>query len=46
MQTKKSSKEQKEIDLYREGGVDAVIVENYYGNFYQMEKVPRILTNK
>ncbi|MFR4520303.1 MAG: BtpA/SgcQ family protein, partial [Fusobacterium sp.] len=37
----------KEIDLYREGGVDAVIVENYYGNFYQMEKVLEYLqTNK
>ena len=33
----------KEIDLYREGGVDAVIVENYYGNFYQMEKVLKYL---
>ena len=29
----------KEIDLYREGGVDAVIVENYYGNYYDMERV-------
>ena len=29
----------KEIDIYRENGIDAVIVENYYGNYYQMEKV-------
>lgn len=37
----------KEIDIYRKGGVDAVIVENYYGNFYQMEKVLEYLqTNK
>lgn len=35
----------KEIDIYRNGGVDAVIVENYYGNFYQMEKVLEYLQN-
>lgn len=29
----------KEIDIYRENKIDAVIVENYYGNYYQMEKV-------
>lgn len=29
----------KEIDIYRENRIDAVIVENYYGNYYQMEKV-------
>lgn len=29
----------KEIDIYMESGVDAIIVENYYGNYYQMEKV-------
>lgn len=37
----------KEIDIYRNGGVDAVIVENYFGNYYQMEKVLEYLqTNK
>lgn len=37
----------KEIDIYRQGGVDAVIVENYFGNYYQMEKVLEYLqTNK
>lgn len=29
----------REIDIYRENGVDAVIVENYFGNYYQMEMV-------
>ena len=29
----------REIELYRENGVDAVIVESYYGNYYDMERV-------
>lgn len=35
----------KEIDIYRENGIDAVIVENYYGNYYHMEKVLEYLNN-
>lgn len=34
-----------EIDIYIKSGVDAVIVENYYGNYYQMERVLEYLQN-
>lgn len=34
-----------EIAIYIESGVDAVIVENYYGNYYQMERVLEYLQN-
>lgn len=29
----------KEIDIYYDNGADAVVVENYYGNYYHMEMV-------
>lgn len=29
----------KEIDIYMNCGIDAVIVENYFGNYYQMEQI-------
>lgn len=29
----------KEIAIYEENGVDAVLIENYYGNYYHMEMV-------
>ena len=29
----------REIEIYYENGVDAVIVENYFGNYYDMERV-------
>lgn len=32
-------KAKKEINIYIEGGVDAIIVENYFGNYYNMEQV-------
>lgn len=32
-----------EIDLYIEGGVDAIIVENYFGNYYDMERILQYL---
>lgn len=32
-----------EIKIYAENGVDAVIVENYYGNYYDMERVLQYL---
>ncbi|WP_294704819.1 BtpA/SgcQ family protein [uncultured Fusobacterium sp.] len=35
----------KEIEIYRANNIDAVIVENYYGNYYQMEKVLDYLNN-
>jgi len=28
-----------EIELYLENGIDAVLVENYYGHYYHMETV-------
>lgn len=34
-----------EIRIYYENGADAVVVENYYGNYYQMEKVLSFLQN-
>lgn len=34
-----------EIAIYIKGGVDAVIVENYYGNYYHMEMVLDYLMN-
>lgn len=34
-----------EINIYKENGVDAIIVENYYGNYYQMEMVLEYLKN-
>lgn len=33
----------KEFQIYLEGGVDAVIVENYYGNYYDMERMLQYL---
>lgn len=36
----------KEISLYYDNGVDAVIVENYFGNYYHMEKVLEFLSEK
>lgn len=33
------SRAKQELDDYIEGGIDGVIVENYFGNYYQMEKV-------
>ena len=35
----------KEIEIYRANNIDAGIVENYYGNYYQMEKVLDYLNN-
>lgn len=29
----------REIEIYLQAGIDAVTVENYYGNYYQMEQV-------
>lgn len=29
----------RELSIYEEAGVDGVIVENYFGNYYQMERV-------
>ncbi|MEG0525874.1 MAG: BtpA/SgcQ family protein [Longicatena sp.] len=36
-------KAKNEIDLYIEGGVDAIIVENYFGNYYDMENILQYL---
>lgn len=33
----------KEFQIYLENGVDAVIVENYYGNYYDMERMLQYL---
>lgn len=35
----------REIEIYYENGVDAVIVENYFGNYYDMERVLEYLQN-
>lgn len=35
----------KEIDMYIEGGVDAIIVENYFGNYYDMENALQYLVD-
>lgn len=35
-----------EIEIYEKNGVDAVLVENYYGNYYHMEMVLEYLMNE
>lgn len=34
-----------EIDLYIQGGVDAIVVENYFGNYYDMENILQYLVD-
>lgn len=29
----------KEIEIYEENGIDGIMLENYYGNYYQLEKI-------
>ena len=36
----------REIDLYVSNGVDAVLIENYYGNYYHMETVLNYLNTE
>lgn len=35
----------KEIEIYEKSGISGIIVENYFGNYYQMEKVLNYLKN-
>lgn len=37
------SRAKKEIEIYYNSGVSAIVVENYFGNYYQMEKVLQYL---
>lgn len=32
-------KAKEEIRIYEEGGIDGIMLENYYGNYYQLEKI-------